>query len=135
MPAPHARLLPPEIHHAPVQPPEVHDLRGDHVPVHPSGPVHPVVPVHPIVPVHPVVPPQHAPPSREEPPEAHHRHGDYVFVEGYGWWPSWFPYWEPYWYAYWQYLYDYYGGDANADYAEYARDAVLREMAPQWGWQ
>jgi hypothetical protein len=35
--------------------------------------------------------------------------------------------------VYWWYLYDYYGGDAYPEYAEYARDAVLRQYAPQWG--
>ena|SRR6201987_2490290 len=67
------------------------------------------------------------------PPYPHRYYNDYVPVEGWGWWPRWFPYWDRRWYDYWWYLYDYYGGDAYADYAEYARDAVLRQHAPQWG--
>lgn len=129
---------PPATHGAPAHPVIVdHRVIRPVVPtppvIHPTPPVvHPVAPpVHPIVPVH-SAPPAHPTPSR--PPASHHRHHDYAFVEGYGWWPHWFPYWEPYWYWYWQYLYNYYGGDANAEYAEYARDVALRELAPQWGW-
>jgi hypothetical protein len=137
-------------HH--VEPPTVHDHRGPvpvvhppptapvpqpRPPIHPIVPVHPVaptpvhpgVPIHPIVPVHPVIPPVHY-----EPPRAHYEHHDYVFVENYGWWPHWFPYWEPAWYAYWWQLYEYYGGDENREYAEWARDQVLRGYAPQMGW-
>lgn len=61
-------------------------------------------------------------------------HRDYVFVEDWGWLPQWYPYSDPYWFSYWQYLYDYYGGDANAEYAADARDTFLRSIAPQWGW-
>jgi hypothetical protein len=67
------------------------------------------------------------------PPWPHQHHHDYVSVEGWGWWPRWYPYWDPNWHAYWWYLYDYYGGDAYAEYAEYARDALLRANAAQWG--
>ena len=67
------------------------------------------------------------------PPWPHQHHRDYVYVDRGGWWPRWYPYWDPSWFRYWWYLYDYYGGDAYADYAEYARDAVLRQYAPQWG--
>jgi hypothetical protein len=67
-------------------------------------------------------------------PPSHERHRDYVYVEGYGWWPQWFPYWDPAWLGYWQYLYDYYGGDQYAEYAEYARDEALRGIAAQQGW-
>lgn len=69
----------------------------------------------------------------EHPPYPHRHYNDYILVDGWGWWPRWFPYWDQRWYAYWWSLYDYYGGDAYADYAEYARDAVLRQYAPQWG--
>ncbi len=114
-----------------LHPPTVIDHRGATPimhPVHdPSFPTHGPIVRHPPVPTRPA-------PSREHPPTSHHRHHDYVYVEGYDWWPQWFPYWEPYWYWYWQYLYDYYGGDANAEYAEYARDWALRSIAPQWGW-
>lgn len=80
------------------------------------------------VPVHgPVYPPS-------QPPPAHQRHHDYAYVEGSGWWPTWFPYWDQSWLAYWNYLYDYYGGDAYAEYADYARDAAIRQMAMQQGW-
>jgi hypothetical protein len=61
------------------------------------------------------------------------RYHDYVYVDRWGWWPRWFPYWDQRWSAYWSYLYDYYGGDAHPEYAAYARDAVLRQYAPQWG--
>jgi hypothetical protein len=67
------------------------------------------------------------------PPGPHYQHHDYVFVDRGGWWPRWYPYWDPQWYVYWWYLYDHYGGDAYPEYAEYARDAVLRQYAPQWG--
>jgi hypothetical protein len=108
--------------------------------VHPAPPVvHPPV-IYPAPPAstpspHPpiVTRPPHRP-SRDEPPTPHRHHGDYVFVEGYDWWPRWYPYWDPYWYSYWQYLYDYYGGTDNPEYAEWARDAYLRSIAPQWGW-
>lgn len=67
------------------------------------------------------------------PPGPHQRYHDYIFVDRGGWWPRWYPYWNPSWYAYWWQLYDYYGGDAHPEYAEYARDATLRQYAPQWG--
>ena len=67
------------------------------------------------------------------PPWPHQRYHDYSYFEGWGWWPRWFPYWDQRWHDYWWYLYDYYGGDAYADYAEYMRDAVIRQYAPQWG--
>jgi len=67
------------------------------------------------------------------PPWPHQHHHDYVYVDRGGWWPRWYPYWDPQWYVYWWYLYDYYGGDAYSDYAEYARDAALRQYGPQWG--
>jgi hypothetical protein len=73
-------------------------------------------------------------PNRGRPPTAHQRHHDYVFVEGHGWRPQWFPYWEPAWHQYWKSLYDYYGGDANPEYAELARDEALRVIARQRGW-
>ena len=63
-----------------------------------------------------------------------HRYRDYRYVPNSGWWPSWFPYWDPYWRRYWQYLYGYYGGYENPEYAESARDAVLRSMARGRGW-
>jgi hypothetical protein len=86
--------------------------------------------------VRPVVHPGHGPVvlSRNTPPAAFQRHGDYNYVEGHGWWPTWFPYWDSTWQAYWQSLYDYYGGDANPDYAEYARDEYMRALAAQQGW-
>ena len=104
--------------------------------------VHPTVPapVHPAVPA-PVAHPGHGPvihhgpvypPS--QPPPAHQRHRDYRYVEGWGWWPTWFPYWDQGWLNYWNYLYDYYGGDAYAEYAEYMRDAAMRQLAAQRGW-
>ena len=61
-------------------------------------------------------------------------YGDYLFLAGWGWLPRWYPYWEPSWYDYWWYLFDYYGGDGNADYAAYARDAALRALARRYGW-
>jgi hypothetical protein len=61
-------------------------------------------------------------------------YGDYIFLVGYGWLPRWYPYWDPQWYDYWWFLFDYYGGDAAADYAAYARDMVLRGYARQYGW-
>jgi len=67
------------------------------------------------------------------PPWPHQHHRDYVYVDRGGWWPRWYPYWDPQWYVYWWDLYDYYGGDAHPEYAEYARDAFLRQYAPQWG--
>ena len=112
-----------------LHPPTVIDHRGGSQ-IHPThGPIirHPPVPTHP---THP-----RPAPSPTEPPASHHRHQDYVFIEGYDWWPRWFPYWEPYWWQMWGWLYDYYGGDANPEYAEYARDWYLRSIAPQWGWQ
>jgi hypothetical protein len=69
----------------------------------------------------------------DRPPWPHQHHHDYVAVEGWGWWPRWYPYWDPRWYAFWWSLYDYYGGEASPDYAEYARDAVLRANAAQYG--
>ena len=91
----------------------------------------------------PAVPPprpveEHPRPRRHHhfhdyPPYPHRYYNDYALVEGWGWWPRWFPYWDQRWYSYWWYLYDYYGGDAYPDYAEYARDAVIRQYAPQWG--
>lgn len=67
------------------------------------------------------------------PPWPHQRYHDYTYFEGWGWWPRWFPYWDRRWYDYWWHLYDYYGGDAYADYAAYASDAVFRQYGPQWG--
>lgn len=67
------------------------------------------------------------------PPWPQQRYHDYVYVDRAGWWPRWYPYWDPSWYAYWWQLYDYYGGDSYPDYAEYMRDAILRQYAPQWG--
>jgi hypothetical protein len=69
----------------------------------------------------------------DHPPYPHRYYNDYLLVEGWGWWPRWFPYWDERWFAYWWSLYDYYGGDAYPEYAEYARDAILRQNAPQWG--
>lgn len=89
--------------------------------------------------LHPEVPPthDHRPHRRHHfhdvPPWPQQRYRDYVWVEGGGWWPRWYPYWDLGWYSYWWYLYDYYGGDAYPEYAEYARDAVIRQYAPQWG--
>ena len=101
-------------------------------------------PVKPPVVQPPVVQPPAGEPPAGEPqrprrhpdaaPREHHRHRDYVFVPGYDWWPRWFPYWDPYWYWYWQYLYWYYQGYTYPEYAEAARDAYLRSIAPQWGW-
>jgi hypothetical protein len=85
----------------------------------------------PAQPVQPTAP--RRPHFHDTPPWPQQRYGDYAPVQGWGWWPRWFPYWDRRWYDYWWYLYDYYGGDANADYAAYARDAVLRQYAPQWG--
>jgi hypothetical protein len=87
---------------------------------------------------HPQPQPQPRPRPRRHhfhdyPPYPHRYYNDYVIVEGWGWWPRWFPYWDQRWFDYWWYLYDYYGGDAYPDYAEYARDAVIRQYAPQWG--
>jgi hypothetical protein len=56
-------------------------------------------------------------------------------VPGYDYWPRWYPYWDPYWYWYWEYLFWYYRGYENPDYAEWARDQVLRSYAPRYGWQ
>jgi hypothetical protein len=67
------------------------------------------------------------------PPWPHQSYQDYAPIEGWGWWPRWYPYWDPQWRTYWWYLYDYYGGDGYPEYAEYARDAVLRANASQWG--
>jgi hypothetical protein len=78
----------------------------------------------------PVTPPRPA----HEPPREHHEHRDYIYVDGYDWWPRWYSYWDPYWYWAWQYLFDYYGGATDPEYAEWARDAYLRSIAPQWGW-
>lgn len=118
---------------------QVHYLMG----ADPSRAVHPVAvaptpaysayPGHPAYPVHPGVPVHAAPPSRAHPPASHLRHHDYGFADGWGWWPIRFPYWDPSWRAYWQSLYDYFGGDANSDYAEYARDATVRQVAAQRG--
>jgi len=69
----------------------------------------------------------------DTPPWPHQHYHDYAVVEGWGWWPRWYPYWDPQWRAYWWQLYDYYGGDGSPAYAEYARDAMLRAHAPQWG--
>lgn len=81
--------------------------------------------------------PQLAPARRHHfhdvPPWPHQRYHDYVNVDGYGWWPRWFPYWNQRWYTYWWRLYDFYGGDGNPEYAEYARDDVLRQNAPSLG--
>jgi hypothetical protein len=69
----------------------------------------------------------------DTPPWPHQHYHDYALVEGWGWWPRWYPYWDPQWRTYWWHLYDYYGGDGNPEYAEYARDAGLRANAAQWG--
>lgn len=69
----------------------------------------------------------------EVPPWPHQRHHDYINVNRWGWWPRWYPYWDQSWFTYWWYLYDYYGGDANPEYAEYKRDELLRQNAPSWG--
>jgi len=61
-------------------------------------------------------------------------YGDHIFLVGYGWLPRWYPYWDPRWFDYWWLLFDYYGGDVNAEYASYARDATLRAYARQYGW-
>lgn len=81
-----------------------------------------------------------APPARvrrhhfhDTPPWPHQSYQDYTPIEGWGWWPRWYPYWDPQWRTYWWYLYDYYGGDGYPEYAEYARDVVLRANASQWG--
>jgi hypothetical protein len=66
-------------------------------------------------------------------PHPHDYYGDYIVVDN-AWWPQWFPYWDPNWNRYWWQLYYAYGGDAYADYAQYARDAYLRSLAAQWGW-
>lgn len=63
----------------------------------------------------------------------HYYYGDYVSLNG-SWWPRWFPYWDHAWCRYWWELYYYYGGDIQRPYAEYVRDMILREMAPQMGW-
>lgn len=102
--------------------PREHDYRGTGGRLH--GPI-------------PTVP-SPAPPARrhhfhDTAPWPHRRYHDYAAIEGWGWWPRWYPYWDPQWRTYWWYLYDYYGGDGYAEYAEYARDAVLRANAPQWG--
>ncbi len=68
------------------------------------------------------------------PPWPHQHHHDYVFVDSrWGWWPRWYPYSDPGWYRYWWQLYDYYGGDASPEYAEYARDVILRQRASELG--
>jgi hypothetical protein len=72
--------------------------------------------------------------DRRRPRHPRYRHQDYIYVTNYGWWPRWYPYWDPQWFMYWRQLYDYYGGDAYPEYAEWARDEVLRAMAPQRGW-
>ena len=69
----------------------------------------------------------------DHPPYPHRYYNDYALIEGRGWWPRWFPYWDQGWITYWWNLYDYYGGDAYPEYAEYARDAYLRQNAPKWG--
>lgn len=103
-------------------------------------------PVHvpqPVVPHHPV----RVPPPVHHGHHGHHGHhhfhdeapwpqqqyGDYVLIQGWGWWPRWYPYWDRRWYDYWWSLYDYYGGDSYPDYAAYARDAFLRANAQQLG--
>lgn len=113
----------------PVQPPIVVQPPTVRPPVVQPPVVHPPVVQPPVV-----VQPPKPQPSPEHPPRPHHEHGDYVFVPGYEWWPRWFPYWDPYWNYYWQYLYWYYQGYNYPEYAEWARDAYLRSIAPQWGW-
>jgi len=85
----------------------------------------------------PVTQPTPARPRRhhfhDSPPYPQRFYNDYVVFEGRGWWPRWFPYWDQRWVDFWWYLYDAYGGDAYPEYAEYARDAYLRQNAPQWG--
>ena len=76
----------------------------------------------------------HRPGYRLPAPAAHLRHHDYAYIEGYGWRPRWFPYWDPAWVQYWDYLYSYFGGESNPEYAEYARDEYLRSLAAQQGW-
>lgn len=88
----------------------------------------------PILTTPPLLPPRiRWPHFHETAPWPHQRYHDYALIENWGWWPRWFPYWDPQWRAYWWQLYDYYGGDKYAEYAEYARDAMLRTLAPQWG--
>lgn len=115
-------------------PPRDHRDPGARPPIAPPT-AHPPV-------AQPTAPPTATPPTETRPrrhhfhdfpPWPHQHHGDYVAVEGWGWWPRWYPYWDQRWYTYWWYLYDYYGGDAYPDYAEYARDAIVRAYAPQWG--
>jgi hypothetical protein len=97
--------------------------------------VRPGAPARPVVVTRPPVTPAHGVSIvRTTPPASYQRHGDYNFVEGWGWWPNWFPYWDSSWFSYWSSLYDYYGGDGNPDYAEYMRDKVMRQMAVQQGW-
>ena len=68
------------------------------------------------------------------PPWPHQYYHDYTCVDDrWGWWPRWYPYSDPGWYRYWWQLYDYYGGDASPAYAEYARDALLRQRASELG--
>ncbi len=68
------------------------------------------------------------------PPWPHQYQHDYIYVDArWGWWPRWYPYSDPGWYRYWWDLYDYYGGDSRPAYAEYARDTVLRQRAPELG--
>jgi len=125
----------------------VRDHRSPRPGGHDPWPVHtqPIVvvpaPVHPVHPVQPSPQPQPQPqpspqpqPQRQRYQHPHFYYGDYVVVENGAWWPQWFPYQDPAWYAYWWQLYNYYGGDAYRDYAEYARDAILRAYAPQLGW-
>lgn len=97
-------------------------------------PARAVPPATPVISVHPARPSRTTSIDPAVPPASYQRHRDYGFVEGWGWWPSWFPYWDSSWNAYWQSLYDYYGGDANPDYAEYERDAMMRQIAAQQGW-
>lgn len=82
----------------------------------------------------PIVEQRHAPyqPQPSHYPHPHYRYGDYVTVNG-AWWPRWFPYWDPSWGRYWWQLYQYYGGDAHREYAEHARDALLRSQMSQLG--
>ncbi len=73
--------------------------------------------------------------DRNDLPWGQRYYGDYIFLDDYGWLPRWYPYWDPQWFNYWWYLFDYYGGDVNPDYAAYARDAALRSFAPRYGWR
>lgn len=109
------------------------DHRGEDAPTAVSQSAQITARPQPIQPIQPTRPPVRHHHFHDVPPWPHQHHHDYVLVEGWGWWPRWYPYWDPGWRTYWWHLYDYYGGDARPEYAEYARDASLRANAPQWG--